>query len=63
MPNCKCCGKPVTNGVVLHRECYELCVKVAPQGHFLASLRAPHATGAEGRETRPLRWRPMMNLR
>lgn len=29
MPNCKCCGKPVTGGVVLHRECYELCVKDA----------------------------------
>lgn len=22
MPNCKCCGKPVINGVVLHSECY-----------------------------------------
>ena len=22
MPNCKCCGKPVTGGVVLHKECF-----------------------------------------
>ena len=23
MPNCKCCGEPVINGVVLHSECFD----------------------------------------
>lgn len=27
MPNCKCCGKPVINGVVLHSECYDRLAK------------------------------------
>ena len=31
MPNCKCCGKPVINGVVIHSECFSKLIERAPK--------------------------------